>query len=266
MGGVGSGRRWSGGGRKTMEGRPSIDANLMNREKRLRPGTWGVWRAPGEGYDTGYSTSEAGLGLAFEVSASGGGWKSIRRTVAVVRVPCRLGGERSYFVCSGLSQTFCGRRAVKLYADRRGFFCRQCLGLAYASQNERGRLGAGTPAGAKGPAADRRRPRCERHAAIHQAEKHAISEIHPALQARGNSEERRHTGVHRQFWANARATWWLGLKGTSSAMEGRALGDADLWTNLCAAQPLKMKLIQKQHATKHNGTQERILTPAKAFL
>ena len=71
MGGVGSGRRWSGGGRNTVEAHPSIDANLMNREKRLRPGTWGVWRAPGEGYDIGYSTSEEGLRLAFEVSASG---------------------------------------------------------------------------------------------------------------------------------------------------------------------------------------------------
>ncbi len=136
MGGVGSGRRWNGGGRKTVEACPSIDANLMNREKRLRPGTWGVWRAPGEGYDIGYSTSEEGLRLAFEVSASGGGWKSIRQAVAVVRVPCPLGGERAYFVCSGLDGTSCGRRAVKLYADRRGFFCRQCLGLAYASQNE----------------------------------------------------------------------------------------------------------------------------------
>jgi hypothetical protein len=136
MGGVGSGRCWSGGGRKTVEACPSIDANLMNREKRLRPGTWGVWRAPGEGYDIGYSTSEEGLWLVFEVSAGGGGWKSIRQTVAVVRVPCRFGGERAYFVCSGLDGTTCLRRAVKLYADRRGFFCRQCLGLAYASQNE----------------------------------------------------------------------------------------------------------------------------------
>jgi hypothetical protein len=136
MGGVGSGRRRSGGGRKTVEARPSIDANLMNREKRLRPGTWGVWRAPGEVYDIGYSTSEEGLRLAFEVSASGGGWQSIRQTVAVVRVPCRLGGKRAYFVCSGLGGSPCGQRAVKLYADMRGFFCRNCLGLAYASQNE----------------------------------------------------------------------------------------------------------------------------------
>ncbi len=136
MSGVGSGRRWSGGGRKTVETRPSIDANLMNREKRLRPGTWGVWRAPGEVYDIGYSTSEEGLRLAFEVSAGGGGWKSIRQTVAVVRAPCRFGGERAYFVCSGLDGSPCGQRAVKLYADTVGFFCRRCLGLAYASQNE----------------------------------------------------------------------------------------------------------------------------------
>lgn len=135
MGGVGSGRCWSGGGRKTVETRPSIDANLMNREKRLRPGTWGVWRAPGEGYDIGYSTSEEGLRLAFEVSA-GGDWEKVQQAVSLARVPCRLGGERAYFICAGLAGPPCGRRAVKLYADRRGFFCRQCLGLAYASQNE----------------------------------------------------------------------------------------------------------------------------------
>jgi hypothetical protein len=107
MGGDGSGRRWSAGGRKTGEARPSIDANLMSREKRSRPGAWGAWRAPGEGYVIGYSTSEEGLRLAFEVSAGG-----------------------------GLDGTSCGRRSVKLYADRRGFFRRQCLGLAYASQND----------------------------------------------------------------------------------------------------------------------------------
>ena len=50
----------------------------------------------------------------------------------IARIPCRLGGERPYFVC------MCGRRAIKLYAGGRYFRCRRCCDLAHASQNEDG--------------------------------------------------------------------------------------------------------------------------------
>ena len=136
MSGVGSGRRWSGGGRKTVETRPSIDANLMNREKRSVPALGECGAHPAKSMTSAIPLRKKGCGWRFEVSAGGGGWKSIRQTVAVVRAPCRFGGERAYFVCSGLDGSPCGQRAVKLYADTVGFFCRRCLGLAYASQNE----------------------------------------------------------------------------------------------------------------------------------
>ncbi|WP_296711594.1 hypothetical protein [Rhodoblastus sp.] len=59
------------------------------------------------------------------------------QAVGLVRSPCNLGGERTYFICSGVgSGHVCGRRVVKLYAARQYFLCRKCLGLAYASQNE----------------------------------------------------------------------------------------------------------------------------------
>ena len=58
-------------------------------------------------------------------------------TIGLVRVPCRFGGSRPYFICPGVvNGTSCGRRVTKLYSGGRYFLCRHCYGLAYASQRE----------------------------------------------------------------------------------------------------------------------------------
>ncbi|MBB4199541.1 hypothetical protein GGD83_003357 [Rhodoblastus sphagnicola] len=76
------------------------------------------------------------LRLARRVALSEGAVTSYQ-TVGLVRRPCNLGGERTYFICSGTgSGHACGRRAGKLYAARQYFLCRHCLGLAYVCQNE----------------------------------------------------------------------------------------------------------------------------------
>jgi hypothetical protein len=56
-------------------------------------------------------------------------------TVRIVRVPCRFGGARPYFICPG-GGTECGRRIAKLYLSGRYFLCRHCDDLPYASQSE----------------------------------------------------------------------------------------------------------------------------------
>jgi hypothetical protein len=57
--------------------------------------------------------------------------------IPLVRVPCRFGGTRPYFICPGsLNEIACGRRVSKLYAAGRHFRCRHCHQLAYASQDE----------------------------------------------------------------------------------------------------------------------------------
>jgi hypothetical protein len=64
------------------------------------------------------------------------GEEDVEQTVRIVRVPCRFGGSRPYFVCPGSS---CGRRVAKLHGPGRHFLCRHCYGLAYQSQREQRR-------------------------------------------------------------------------------------------------------------------------------
>ena len=48
-----------------------------------------------------------------------------RETVRIVRVPCRFGSTRSYFICPGVVNGIpCGRRAVKLHGPGRYCLCR----------------------------------------------------------------------------------------------------------------------------------------------
>ena len=57
--------------------------------------------------------------------------------IPIVRVPCRLGGSRTYFICPGIQNgRECGRRVAKLYVSKCYFLCRHCNRLAYASQYE----------------------------------------------------------------------------------------------------------------------------------
>jgi hypothetical protein len=61
----------------------------------------------------------------------------VDETVGIVRMPCRLGGSRPFFVCPGVMNGIaCERRVAKLYGAGRYFLCRHCYGLAYASQRE----------------------------------------------------------------------------------------------------------------------------------
>ena len=77
------------------------------------------------------------LQLSYRHRRNGGEWQDIEERVPVVRVRCRFGGTRPYFVCPGVvSGKACGRRVVKLYGADRYFLCRHCYRLPYASQNE----------------------------------------------------------------------------------------------------------------------------------
>jgi hypothetical protein len=62
-------------------------------------------------------------------------WSNVEQHVAVVWTPCRFGGERAWFMCSGDgSGARCVRRVIKLYRAGRQFACRECCRLAYISQ------------------------------------------------------------------------------------------------------------------------------------
>jgi hypothetical protein len=135
MGGIGSGRPRR-GGRRRVESCSDLDVNVLRREGRLRPGLSTVVTLSPSQENVGVLADEESLRLARSVTF-GQDIVVSYQAVGLVRSPCNLGGERTYFICSGVgSGHACGRRVVKLYAAHQYFLCRHCLGLAYASQDE----------------------------------------------------------------------------------------------------------------------------------
>jgi hypothetical protein len=58
--------------------------------------------------------------LSYRVRIGGGGWEDVEETVRIVRVPCRFGGSRAYFICPGVVNGIaCWRRVVKLHGPGR---------------------------------------------------------------------------------------------------------------------------------------------------
>jgi hypothetical protein len=50
----------------------------------------------------------------------GSEWKDVEEAVRIVRIPCRFGGARPYFICPGLVNGIaCGRRVAKLHGPGR---------------------------------------------------------------------------------------------------------------------------------------------------
>lgn len=58
--------------------------------------------------------------------------ETVSQWVNLVTTPGTLGGHRPWFACPA-----CGKRVAVIYGAGRLFACRQCKGLAYASQAER---------------------------------------------------------------------------------------------------------------------------------
>ena len=139
MGGFGSGRP-SGSGRGTVETCRSIEVNRLHREGCLRAGWMGHWQWTRDGEKVAGIDLRAEhdrLNLDYRVRIGGGEWEDVAETVRVVRLPCRFGGTRPYFICPGVVNGIaCGRRVAKLYGPSRYFVCRHCNRLSYASQSE----------------------------------------------------------------------------------------------------------------------------------
>jgi hypothetical protein len=141
MGGLGSGRP-GGSGRATVESCRSLDVDRLRRAGCLEPGWRGNWRWTEDGETVAWIGLRAEpdlLRLHYRVGLAGGEWQEVRETVRLVRVPCRFGGTRPYFVCPGVVDgVACGRRVAKLHGAGRCFLCRRCYRLGHASQREGG--------------------------------------------------------------------------------------------------------------------------------
>ena len=139
MGGFGSGRP-SGSGREKVELTRSIDVNRLHKTGCLRAGWMGGWQWTRDGETVAsinLHAEEDRLHLTYRVRVGGGEWEDVAETVRIVRVACRFGGSRPYFICPGVVNGIaCGRRVAKLHGPGRYFLCRHCYRLAHASQGE----------------------------------------------------------------------------------------------------------------------------------
>ena len=122
------------------DGCRSIDINRLHRDDCLKPGWAGAWswkRDDEEVARIGIRAEERRIVLSYQHRLNGGEWNDVEEPVAIVRVPCRYGGSRPYFICPGLvNGVACRRRVAKLHGPGRYFLCRHCYRLAYASQSE----------------------------------------------------------------------------------------------------------------------------------
>jgi hypothetical protein len=141
MGGLGSGRP-AGLSRDRVEFCRSLDVNRLQKTGCLSAGWLGGWQWTRDGEKVAWINLRAEadrLDLAYRVRIAGGEWEDVAETVRIVRVPCRLGGARSYFICPGVvNGVACGRRVAKLHGPGRYFLCRHCYRLAHTSQSEGG--------------------------------------------------------------------------------------------------------------------------------
>jgi hypothetical protein len=141
MGGFGSGRP-SGSGRAKVEGCRSIDVNRLHREGSLRAGWMGSLQWTGDGEQVARIDLRADqdlLHLTYRARIGGGDWENVAESIGIIRIACRYGGARPYFICPGVvNGTACRRRVAKLYGPGRYFACRHCYRLVHASQSEGG--------------------------------------------------------------------------------------------------------------------------------
>ncbi|MFO0688363.1 MAG: hypothetical protein U0900_06630 [Myxococcota bacterium] len=118
----------------------SIDINRLHRSGCLVAGWVGAlqWTRDGEKVASISLRAEIDrLNLTYRSRVGDGDLEDIAETVRIVRINCRLGGTRPYFICPGVvNGTVCGRRVASLYCRGRYFLCRYCYRLSYSSQSE----------------------------------------------------------------------------------------------------------------------------------
>jgi hypothetical protein len=139
MGGLLSGRT-TGGGKGKIEAARALDISRLMKAGVFRDGWSGGWQWSRDGEKVASISMIGGrdlITLSFQFSRGSSAPKSVRQTVEVEWRPCRYGGERPYFRCSGRPNgKDCGRAVQKLYGAGHYFHCRHCYRLVFASQSE----------------------------------------------------------------------------------------------------------------------------------
>jgi hypothetical protein len=130
------GHNWKGG--RTVEGSRSLDVMKLARAGYLSGVTLGGWQWT-RGDETTASIQIMGgrdaITLDYRIRMYGEDWQSVHQRVPIRWTPCRMGGERPWFVCNVSDNgAYCGRQVAKLYLAGRLFACRHCYRLGYAVQ------------------------------------------------------------------------------------------------------------------------------------
>ena len=132
MGGRGSGRRTSYGGKPETHDAMPLDIRKLTRKGLLVPGNslsykWSVNDQQVAGISIRVEFNY-GLMLSYRVKSTG---EVVEQLVQTQTSPCHLGGQRRWFTCPG-----CNKKVAMLYAPGKYVVCRLCGGLAYATQKE----------------------------------------------------------------------------------------------------------------------------------
>ena len=131
MGGRGSGRRSSYGGKSNTCDSMPLDIRKFARKGLLVPGSSFSW---------GWTVNDrkvAGINIRVDLQSIVLSYRMkstdevVEQRVQMQTAPCHLGGQRYWFMCPQ-----CSKRVAVLYALGRYFACRQCGGLGYATQKE----------------------------------------------------------------------------------------------------------------------------------
>jgi hypothetical protein len=133
MGGCGSGRRGSFSTKPTCEGMLAIDLAYLRRHDLLRPEKVSTLSWSQRGHPSGsirIIAQAEGLGLSYRTTGQDGAPRDVLELVPFLYTATKFGGRRVWFQCLA-----CRRRCRVPYGGAR-FRCRQCYGLAYASQRE----------------------------------------------------------------------------------------------------------------------------------
>ena len=131
MGGRGSGRRSSYGGKPETGDSMPLDIRKITRKGLLVPGNSFSWQWLANGRPVASICIRVDLQsmvLSCRVKRTS---EVIEQTVQTQTSPCHLGGRRHWFTCP-----LCSKRVAVLYAPGRTFACRQCGGLGYSTQKE----------------------------------------------------------------------------------------------------------------------------------
>ena len=131
MGGRGSGRRSSYGGKPNTCDSMPLDIRKFARKGLLVPGSSFSWEW------TVNDRKVAGISILVDLQSVMLSYRMkstdevVEQRVQTQTSPCHLGGQRHWFTCPR-----CSKRVAVLYAPGRYFACRQCGGLGYATQKE----------------------------------------------------------------------------------------------------------------------------------